>query len=438
MLGGVRLDRRRFLKTVGAAGALAASSGALAACGSGLQTSGGSGDATTIKIGYVTPETGSLAPFGEADQFVIGAIQQFFTQNPLKVGGTTYPVEIVKRDSQSDSNRAADVAGDLIANGGIHMMLVGSTPDTSNPVSDQCEANGMPCLATTTPWQPWFFGRGGKVGTKFNWTYHFFWGLEDVEDVYADMWDQVSTNKSAGALWPNDPDGLAWGDPKTGFSPVEAKRGYSIVDPGNYATGTQDFSAQIAKFKAGNVQALLGVPIPPDFITFWKQASQQAFKPKIATIGKAILFPSVLEALGDIGVNLGTEVWWTPSHPFKSSLTGQTAKDLADAYTAATKKQWTQPIGFVHALFEVMAKAFTSVSKIDDKQGLVNAISTMKLDTIVGPLDWTTGPVPNVAKTPVVGGQWRKGTTNKFDLVIVSNNRHPNIPAAGTVEALPA
>ena len=434
--GGTRLDRRRFLKAIGAAGTLAASSGALAACSNGLQQSGGSADAATIKIGYVSPETGPLAPFGEADQFVIGAIQDFFGKNPIKVGGTSYPVEIVKRDSQSDSNRAADVAGDLIANNGIHMMLVSSTPDTSNPVSDQCEAQGMPCLATVTPWQPWFFGRGGKEGSRFSWTYNFFWGLEDVEAVYADMWDQVPTNKIAGALWPNDPDGLAWGDPATGFTPAQAKRGYSIVDPGNYANGTQDFSAQIAKFKTGNVQALLGVPIPPDFTTFWKQATQQGFKPKIATIGKALLFPSSVEALGDIGVNLGTEVWWSPSHPFKSSLTGQSAKDLADAYTAATKKQWTQPIGFAHALFEVAAKAFSSVSKIDDRAGLAAAISTMKIDTVVGPLDWTSGPVPNVAKTPVVGGQWRKGTANPFDLVIVSNTRSPNIPTAGTVQAL--
>ena len=67
-LGGARLDRRGFLKAAGAAGALAASSSALAACGGGLQQAGGSGNATTIKIGYVSPATGPLAPFGEADR----------------------------------------------------------------------------------------------------------------------------------------------------------------------------------------------------------------------------------------------------------------------------------------------------------------------------------------------------------------------------------
>jgi branched-chain amino acid transport system substrate-binding protein len=231
---------------------------------------------------------------------------------------------------------------------------------------------------------------------------------------------------------------LAWGDPTTGFTPAVAQRGYQLVDPGNYPNGTQDFSAQIQAFRTGNAEILLGVPIPPDFTTFWKQAAQQGYQPKIATIGKALLFPSSVEALGPLGVNLGTEVWWSPTHPFTSSLTGQSARQLADAYTAGTGKQWTQPIGFAHALFEVAAKAFSSVSAIDDRQGLATAISQMKLDTVVGPLDWTSGPVPNVAKTPLVGGQWRTGTGDPFDLVIVSNTRNPNIPAAGTVEPLKA
>jgi branched-chain amino acid transport system substrate-binding protein len=436
----LRLDRRGFLRTVGAAGTAVAAGGAAAACSSGLQGSdgGGGGGGDTIKIGYVSPSTGPLAPFGEADDFVIGSVQEYFSQNPIQVGGQSYAVEVLKRDSQSDSNRAADVAADLIQNNGIHLMLVSSTPDTSNPVSDQCEAQGMPCVATVTPWQPWFFGRGGQPGSKFQWTFNFFWGLEDVEAVYADMWDEVPTNKKAGALWPNDPDGLAWGDPTTGFAPAQAQRGYQIVDPGNYPNGTQDFSAQITQFKNEGAEILLGVPIPPDFTTFWRQAAQQGYQPKIATVAKALLFPSSVEALGPLGVNLGTEVWWSPSHPFTSSLTGQTAQQLADAYTQATQKQWTQPIGFAHALFEVAAKAFGSVQSIDDKQGLATAISTMKLDTVVGSLDWTAGPVPNVAKTPVVGGQWRTGTDFAFDLTIVSNKQAPNIPVAGEVQPLGA
>ena len=177
--------------------------------------------------------------------------------------------------------------------------------------------------------------------------------------------------------------------------------------------------------------------IPPDFKTFWTQARQQGFKPKIASIGKALLFPASVEAIGDIADGLSTEVWWSPSHPFKSSLTGASAKQLADGYEAATKKQWTQPIGFIHALFEVAADTLKRSKDVGSNASIRDALVATNLNTIVGPISWAKGPVKNVAKTPLVGGQWVKGKKYKFDLVIVNNETAPNIPTGGKLKAIP-
>ena len=65
------------------------------------------------------------------------------------------------------------------------------TPDTTNPVADQAEVNEVPCITTNCPWQPYFFGRNGDPKKGFTWTYHFFWGLEDVIASYLPMWDGV-------------------------------------------------------------------------------------------------------------------------------------------------------------------------------------------------------------------------------------------------------
>lgn len=388
-----------------------------------------------IKIGYVSPQTGALASFGESDNFVVGQIREHFKSvGGLDVAGKKRDVEIIVKDTQSDPKRAADVTADLILQDNVDLILSGHTPDTAIPVADQGEANGVPVITTLAPWQPVFFGRKGNPEKPFKWTYHFFWGLEDLEAVYQDMWNEVRTNKKVGALWPNDPDGNAFAAPKTGFKDVTAEQGYKIGDYSHYANGTQDFTAQISKFKQEGVDILLGVPIPPDFATFWKQAAQQGFKPKFVTIAKSLLTPSNLAALGDLGNNLATEVWWSPSHPYSSSLTGQTAQQLADAYTTQTGKQWTQFVGFVHALFEVAA---TALNRSDGtKKGIAETLSKLKTDTIVGPLDWTSGPVPNVAKTPVVGGQWRQNVDKSYSLVVVSNKENPEIPVGGKVEPL--
>ncbi len=389
----------------------------------------------TVKIGYVTPRTGPLAAFAEADDFVINAARKTFAGG-IDVGGTKHPLEIIVKDSQSNPNRAAEVASELISKNKIDLMLVASTPETTNPVSDQCELNHTPCISTVAPWQPWFFTRGGKPDVGFEWTYHFFWGLEDIIAVFTTMWGSLATNNVVGGFWPNDGDGNAWGDPKIGFPPALAAKNFSVVDPGRYQNLTEDYSAQIAEFKKRNVEIVTGVPIPPDFAVFWRQAMQQGFKPKIATVGKALLFPVAVEALGDSGNGVSNEVWWTPNHPFSSSLTHESAADLAGSYEKTTGKQWTQPIGFAHALFELAANVMARTQKLDSEASIRDAIAGTKLDTIVGHIAWGSGPVKNVAKTPLVGGQWRKGRTHKFDLYVVENSLAPNIPTGGQLEPI--
>jgi branched-chain amino acid transport system substrate-binding protein len=246
----------------------------------------------------------------------------------------------------------------------------------------------------------------------------------------------VPTNKKVGGLFPNDGDGNAWGDKELGFPKPLSQMGYTLTDPGRFQNGTQDFSAQIAAFKKDGVEIVTGVVIPPDAKTFLTQAKQQGFKPKVITLGKALLFPGAIQALGDLGDGLTTEVWWSPSHPFSSSLTKQSAKALAASYEAGTKKQWTQPIGFAHALFELAASALGRAKSLKAND-VRDAVAATTVDTVVGPVKWGgQGPFKNVSKTPLVLGQWVKGAQNKVDLVIINNEAAKNIPSAGVLKLL--
>jgi branched-chain amino acid transport system substrate-binding protein len=442
------VDRRRFLGGLGVGAAALSFGGLVSACGgdsarereSEDEGGGGGGNGGgTIRLGYVTPGTGSLAPFGEADEFVLAAMRDRLADG-ITVGGAAYSIEIIDKNSESSSDRASEVAQELIQDDGVDLVLVSSTPDTTNPVADQCEASGIPCISTVAPWQPYYVGRGGDPTAAdeaaFEFTYHFFWGLEDVIGVFLSMWEQLETNKVVAGLFPNDPDGNAWGDAEVGFPPPLGEAGYSIVDPGRYTNGTSDFSAQIGEFRAQGCELLTGVPIPPDFTTFWLQAAQQGFRPQVASVGKALLFPASIDALGDVGLGLSSEVWWSPSHPFSSSLTEQSAGELAEAYMEDTGDQWTQPIGFAHALFEVAVDVLTRSEDPKDPVRVVEAIRGTELDTIVGTIDWSAGPVPNVAKTKLVGGQWRQGTDFPYDLVVVSNDDLPEVPTVGSLEAI--
>jgi branched-chain amino acid transport system substrate-binding protein len=440
------ITRRDFLKVAGVGAAAIGVGGgltsALAGCGGEEDGGGGGGggeQGREIKIGWVAPLTGPLAAFGEADQFCLDQWNAAAKDGIKTADGVVHPIDIIMKDSQSDTNRATTVAQELITNNGVDIMMVASTPDTVNPVATACETLGVPCVSDDCPWQAYFFGREGDPENPFKWTYHMFWGLEDVTAVFTDMWNQLDTNKLIGEMWPNDADGNAWSDPKTGQPPLLKEAGYKYVDGGRFQDGTQDFTAQITKFKNAGVDIISGVFIPPDFTTFWKQAYQQGLQPVATTVGKALLFPSALEAIGKIGYGLTTECWWSPNHPFKSSLTGETCKQLADAFTAKTNKQWTQPL-LHYAVFEVVADALTRTTNVDDKESIIKAVRETKMDTIAGPVDWTSGgpnnPVQNVSKTPLVGGQWVKGTEWPFEIVVVSNSIATEIPLQGEITPL--
>jgi branched-chain amino acid transport system substrate-binding protein len=386
-----------------------------------------------IKIGHVGPRTGPLAGFGEANTFIQDQVKGILSKG-LSIGGKTYQVQIISKDSQSNGSRAAEVASELILSDKVNLVVADSTPDTTNPVADQCEVNEVPCITTNCPWQPYFFGRKGDPAKGFTWTYHFFWGLEDVIGAFLALWDSVPTNKVVGGLFPNDADGNAWGDPQLGLPPALNKAGYKLTDPGRYQLMNNDFSSQIAAFKAVGAEIVTGNMIPPDFATFWSQAAQQGFRPKIVTIGKALLFPSVIESLGARGNGLTSEIWWTPNHPFKSSLTNQSAAELANGYVQATRRPWTQPIGFKHALFEVAIDVFKRTKALEPKP-ILDAIVATDYKSIVGPVKWGGQPVKNVTKTPLVAGQWqRKG--EKSELVITTNKPAPEIPVGGTLQLL--
>ena len=387
-----------------------------------------------IRVGYVNARTGPLAPFGEADAFTLDMIQKLLA-NGIQSGGKTYKVEIFSKDTQSNPNRAAEVTSELILRDKVDLILATSAPETTNPVSDQAEINEVPCVTTNCPWQPYFFGRNGDPAKGFKWTYHFFWGLEDVIASFLNLWDGMPTNKTVAGIFPNDADGNAWGDAKLGLPPALAAAGYKLVDPGRYQVMSNDFTAQITAFKNAGCEIVTGNMIPPDFATFWAQCAQQGFKPKIVTIGKALLFPSVIESLGARGNGLSTEIWWSPNHPYKSGLTGQSARELTDAFTKATNRPWTQPIGYQHALWEVAIDILKRAKNVKDKNSLLEAITSTNYNSIVGPVQWTGKPVKNVTKTPLVAGQW-KNVGGKAELVITANGPAPNIPAGGKLEPL--
>jgi len=433
----LQITRRSLLKGIGfgavAAGAVGAG-GVLSACGSGIKGAGTSATGT-INIGFITPLTGQLAGFASGDQFVLKQIRQSsIYKNGIKIAGKNYKININVQDSQSDPTRAAQVAQQLILNH-ADLILTTSTPETTNPVAGACEKLHTPCLSTVVPWESWYAGLGGNPvspTTTFQYATMFFFGLKEFQGCFAPLWNRIHTNKVVACQYPNDSDGTAF---REGFEPLIKNSGYTVVDGGPYADGTTDFTSMISLLKSKSAEVFSNCPLPPDFNTFWKQASQQGFKPKIATVAKVLLFPADTVALGSLVNNIATDSWWGPYMPNTSSLTGESASALAAAYESTTGNQWVQSIGSTYSLFEVAKEALNAVSDPHDRAEVASALHRVSYTGMCGHLDFASGPAPGVGIINPVGVQWKKATGKyPFEMQVVDNSLNPNVKIQANLE----
>ncbi|MCD1634001.1 ABC transporter substrate-binding protein [Martelella mediterranea] len=372
-----------------------------------------------IRMGYITPETGPLGLFGETDGYTVQKIREALGGRLQSANGDVYELEILERDSQSNPNKAAEIAGDLILNDEVHLLVPASTTDTILPAMEQAELYETPSISAGAPWQAVIMPRGGG---EFDWTYHFFWGLDEALNTFVGLWNGLETNRKVGMLFPQNIDGETWGNEEYGLPVPTRAAGYEVTIPGYFQPRTNDFSAQIATFKQAGCDIIGGITYPDDLKTFVTQCNQQGFKPKAVTVAAALLFPGSVEAMGPLGNGMTTEVWWTPAFPFKSSITGQTSREIADQWESEQNRQWTQPLGYSHSVLEVAIDVLKRSADPLDREANREALAATNLDTVVGHINFSGQPHKNVCTTPIFGGQWVKGEKWPYDLKIVDNS----------------
>jgi branched-chain amino acid transport system substrate-binding protein len=424
---GKRLDRRTLLKAGGAAGLAAASNFPLVNVARAASS--------TIKIGWAGSLSGIRAAFAESDPWIQQRMKKLL-KGGLKIGGKNYAVEFVIKDNHSDANRSSVVASELVLREKCDLILI-QDGDAAAPIGALGDARGVPSIATMLPWQAWMFPRKSNPAKGFPYSFLFFWGADDVFKNFVSMWQSVKTNKTVGTLFVDNPAGHAFSSKKTGLPAGIKAAGFKEISTGLFQITTDDFSNQVSTFKHAGCDIVSGFAFANHWVTFWNQAAQAKFKPEVCTVAAAFLFPSAVNALGDRGDGMSSEVWWTPAYPFKSSLTGETGRQLADEWEKETGKQWTQPIGYGNALWEVGIAALKN-SDPKDKNSLRDAIANLKMETIIGPVNFKDSPIKSVAKTPLSGGQWRKTKGGKFpyELLIVNNGTAPFIPKQANLKLL--
>lgn len=370
-------------------------------------------------IGVVVPRTGRLCRLGDPLLFAASLLAPRLRY--VVNGDRRLAVRLICSDSRSDPDTARAVVRDLVREHRVRIVVTMAGTKVLPAVADSCELLGVPCLSTTFPWQAFVYGRGGG---PFRWTYHFAWGLDDIADVFADMWERVGG--SVGCLWNDDLQGRLLRS--HGFASRARERGHTVVDPGAYPEPARRFEAHIDHLARCGVEIVTSAATVEDLALFHRQAAGRGLAPRLITCSRWLAYPRLAGTGGLDRARVATLVYWSPRHPFRSSLDGTTAAGLAEEYERRTGNQWLQPLGLAHALLEVAAHALATAADPADHRSIADAIGRTRLSTVAGVLDWTAGPTPNVALVPLVGGQWQPGRRHPHELNIVTNAGLPQVP----------
>ncbi|MEV0600393.1 ABC transporter substrate-binding protein [Streptomyces sp. NPDC050315] len=377
-------------------------------------------------IGAVVPRTGRLAKLGDPLSFVLERLAPRLSV-PARGAGRR-PVRLAVRDSLSQPAAARRAVAELVDQERVQLVVTMAGTKVLPAVADACEEAGVACVTTTFPWQAFVHGRGGDPRRPFAWTYHFAWGLDDIAAVFAEMWEQLGTRHTVGCLWNDDLQGGLLRHQEHGFVPVAAARGHHLVDPGGYQEPAGDFTTSLDFFREYGADIVTSAATAEDLALFHRQARERTLRPRLITCSRWLAYPrgATVTELDRAGV--ATLVYWSPRHPYRSSLDNTTAAQLADDYEQRTGNPWLQPLGPAHALLEVAVHALATAEDPTDRQAVADSVGRTRLPTMAGLLDWTTGPTPNVALVPLVGGQWKPSRHHRHELAVVANSRCPEIP----------
>lgn len=378
--------------------------------------------ANRLCIGAVVPHTGRLSKLGDPLSFVLTHLAPRLSH--LTRGSRRHPVTLAWRDSRSDPAHARQAVTELVRHEQAQIIVTMAGTKVLPAVADACEKAGVACVSTTFPWQAYVHTRGTGPG---RFTYHFAWGLDDIAAVFAEMWERLGPRHHVGCLWNDDLQGQLLRHPTHGFAPVASARGHHLTEPGGYREPAQDFTAHLGHFRDHNADIVTSASTVEDLALFYRQAGERGQRPRLITCSRWLAYPRGTAAAELDEARVATLMYWSPRHPFRSSLDGSTAGQLAHAYQQRTGNPWIQPLGLAHALLEVAAHALTTADDPTVPRSVADAVGRTRLPTIAGLLDWTSGPTANVAHVPLIGGQWRTHHGH-HELAVVTNTNRPEVP----------
>ena len=350
--------------------------------------------AQSIKIGAVVPLTGRYA--GGGAQVRAGyeiAVEQLNAAGGVMVGGTKVALELVLLDDESDATKTVSRLETLAAQG-VVAYLGGFGSDLHAAAASVAEKNRIPYLGVA-------FALHKVHQQGFRYLFSPFWKSPDIGQQLPALLSSLPAAErvKSVAIFQEKTD---WGaEMAAAWMEAGKAAGYQVAVQGEYAPGAKDFSDVILKAKAANVDAVFGLPTPPDGMTMIKQMKELGYTPKLTFLIRAPDPPIWSKNLGKDGDYVMLAPGW--HHAVKAPG----VKELNEAHMKKFGRPADPIVGPAYACVQILAGALGRAGG-PDREKIRDAVAATDLTTVVGPVKFRpdgTGIIQSVFVQWINGAQ---------------------------------
>ncbi len=351
------------------------------------------GFAQTIKVGAVVPLTGRYAALGS--QVKTGyevAVQHINAVGGVTVGGKKLQIEMTLLDDESDPTKTV-ARLETLATQGVVAYLGGAGSDLHAAAASIGDKNKIPYLGVAFAFHGihkqglrYLFSPFPKSPDLTNETFVFLDAMIPAAQrprKVALFLERTDWGKEMGSLWES----------------TAKKHGYQIVNSGEYAPGSKDFSNLILQAKSAGAETVLALPSPPDGMTLVKQMKELDLNTKVNVFIRAADPPVWSQNLGKDG----DYVLLSPGWHFAARY--PKVNELNEAHKKLLKRPADPLVGPAYACVQILADALTRAKSLD-RDKLRDAVAATKMTTVVGPVRFRPD---GTGEVKVFFQQWLKG-----------------------------
>jgi len=321
--------------------------------------------AEDVKIGVIVPTTGALAPLGVDMR---NGYEQAVKDAPTVKG---QKVKLLVEDEQANAAVGLSKAQKLVLQDRVKILVGGASSATVLAIEAQGQRLGVPMLTTNSQAVQTTGAQCSRLMFRTN--------PNDAMMANGNALLMKSHPELLQKKWFIVYHDFVWG--QSNKAQFEKIGGLKVVGSAGRPMGTADWSSAISQIQSSGADAIyLALAVGDDMPAFIKQA--RSFGLKQFMLPPLGMPDSMLQALGDDGAGLitgGLFASWTTEE--QTPAMAKFVKDYAASYGMVPGPQSIQAYVGMRLVLAAMNNAKTL-----DTNGIVDALETTSIDTVIGKL----------------------------------------------------